>query len=292
MVRPTQQSSTKRKRKSNDLIWARDGDHKNAQEHPAYLLENCKADTSKNDNEVWVEWSSNGTVACVPKSRISTTVLSSRRRRHNNGRKQPGDNNDSEPISNDTFANDNLPSVSDSRAKKESIQVKREDVKVKEEAYGGETDNDEDDGKIAAVPTPVVSLDLKKEEYEEDTDDDIALDQVQSTHVNKVKEELEESTDEEGIAPDLVQSTHIKTEEAGEDTDDGGITSDVKEGEVTLSQIRLNQRRIKLKQKKPGRLQNSIIPKSVQSTQEKEEDEDDEEEEGGDVDADNTHGDY
>jgi len=142
------------------------------------------------------------------------------------------------------------------------------------------------------VPTPVVSLDLKKEEYEEDTDDDIALDQVQSTHVNKVKEELEESTDEEGIAPDLVQSTHIKTEEAGEDTDDGGITSDVKEGEVTLSQIRLNQRRIKLKQKKPGRLQNSIIPKSVQSTQEKEEDEDDEEEEGGDVDADNTHGDY
>jgi len=222
MVRPTQQTSTKRKRKSNDLIWARDGDHKNAQEHPAYILENCnEEDTSKNDNdEVWVEWSSNGTVACIPKSRISTAGLSSRRRRHNNnGRKQPGDNNDSEPISNDTFANDNLPSVSDSKAKKESIQVKREDVKVKEERYGGETDND-DNEEEDTVPTPVVSLYPKKEEYEEDTDDDIALDQVQSTHVNKVKEELEESTDDEGVvAPDLVLSNRVKVKtEDGEDT--------------------------------------------------------------------------
>ena len=93
MVRPTQQSNTKRKRKNNDLIWARDGDHKNAQEHPAYILENCNEeddnDTSTCD-KVWVEWSSNGTVACIPKSRISTTGLSSRRSRRttNNDTKQ------------------------------------------------------------------------------------------------------------------------------------------------------------------------------------------------------------
>jgi len=86
MVRPTQQTSTKRKRKSNDLIWARDGDHKNAQEHPCYLLENnCNEGApSNNSDKVWVEWSSNGTVACIPKSRISTKGLSSRRRRTNN----------------------------------------------------------------------------------------------------------------------------------------------------------------------------------------------------------------
>jgi len=92
MVRPTQQSSTKRKRKSNDLIWARDGDHKNAQEHPCYLLENnCnKGAPSDNNDKVWVEWSSNGTIACIPKSRISTTVLSSRRSRRNDT-KQTGD---------------------------------------------------------------------------------------------------------------------------------------------------------------------------------------------------------
>jgi len=296
MVRPTQQISTKRKRQSNDLIWARDGDGENAQEHPAYLLENCNEDdgvlTCNNNDKVWVEWSSNGTIACIPKSRLSTSGLSPRRSRHKSTvRKQP--EHDKEPMSNDTSDYDKLPSVRNSKATKEIHQVKREDLKVKEEGNGDETDNDGDEEEDT-VPTPVVSLHPKEEEYEEeDTDDDVALDQVQSTHVNnKVKEELEESTDEEGIAPDLVQSTHIKTEEAGEDTDDGGITSDVKEGEVTLSQIRLNQRRTKLKQKKPGRLQNGIIPKSVQSTREKEEDEDDyDDEEGGDADADNTDGD-
>jgi len=101
MVRPTQQSSTKRKRKSNDLIWARDGDHKNAQEHPCYLLENnCNEGAPSNDNDekVWVEWSSNGTVACIPKSRISTTGLSSRRKRTNT--KQPVVNNVQQTTSN------------------------------------------------------------------------------------------------------------------------------------------------------------------------------------------------
>ena len=56
MVRSSHQSNTKRKRKSNDLIWARDGDH--IQEHPAYILENCNEDDdTTNSDKVWVEWS-------------------------------------------------------------------------------------------------------------------------------------------------------------------------------------------------------------------------------------------
>jgi len=134
----------------------------------------------------------------------------------------------------------------------DSIKVQNEDsAKVKEEEYGRETDGEEDK-EIAAVPTPVVSSQLKKSVYDEDTDDDIspdpvkssqvkvkdeieedtdddtAPDQVQSTYVNKVKEELEESTDEEGIAPKKVKSSQIKvkTEQAEEDTDEEDIIPD------------------------------------------------------------------
>ena len=93
MVRPTQQTSTKRKRKSNVLIWARDGDHKNAQEHPCYLLENCNEEEGAPSNdEVWVEWVSNGTVACIPKSRISSGLSSRRRRVNNKDTKCPASN--------------------------------------------------------------------------------------------------------------------------------------------------------------------------------------------------------
>jgi len=86
-----------RKRKSNNLIWARDGDGKNAQEHPCYLLDKyCNEHGGwLSSDKVWVEWSSNGTIACIPESRISTTGLSSRRRRtNNNDTKQTGDNNE------------------------------------------------------------------------------------------------------------------------------------------------------------------------------------------------------
>ena len=398
MVRPTQQSSTKRKRKSNDLIWARDGDHKNAQEHPAYILENCNEEvTSKNDNdddEVWVEWSSNGTVACIPKSRISTAGLSSRRRRTtNNDTKQPAVNDVQQTISNEQKnapskkqSNDSqsksinnstaatLKKVEDSKlddkriphqilvegcgipemngtyhldcgvervyiksgewkgevedflvyrsldshdkhthwyigiyrggyipsarfykaannteqptvngwtkvdhgvdpaptlkyvykttdnniasSVSDSTKVKKEDsTKVKEEMYGGETDDE--DKKIAAVPTPVVSSQLKKKEYDEDTDEDTP-DTVQSTQV-KVKEEAgedtdedavpdsvhsaqvkqehdEESTDDEGIAPDPILSTRVKTEE--EETDDEGTPASAKEKPTRVLQKR------------------------------------------------------
>ena len=378
MVRPTQQSSTKRKRMSNDLIWARDGDQKNAQEHPCYLLENLHYCVSAiNIDKVWVEWSSNGTIACIPKSRISTTELSSRRRRttNNNDDTRKSSDNDEQPTTNNkqkkrappkkrsnyggqstqkkrtTFGISTSNINSDTIAIPEQIlvegcgitelngtynrgadegaapvfskkgtwkgkavefefyrranilgygywyigiregrispiiffkvsykmppppaavlipkvpsiegwekaeygayptptlaykyksnddniassvinntKVKKEDgTKVKEEMYGGETD-EERDKKIAAVPSLVLSSSqLTTSAYDEDTDEDIAPDPVQSTQL-KVKEE-EEDTDDEGISPDPVESAQIKvkTEEAGEDTDDGAPAPD------------------------------------------------------------------
>jgi len=333
MVRPTQQTSTKRKRQSNDLIWARDGDQKNAQEHPCYLLENCNEEGAPSDNDndkVWVEWSSNGTVACIPKSRISTTGLSSRRSRRNDTKRpvvpstKRSNNSQSKSKNNSTTAtlNEDEDSESDDERipdqilvegcgisevngtydriaykmygsnspvfnKKEiwkgevkefviyecstnthcgqwyigilerhtslspisfyfyevrhrndpqqisqcldgkiplinllippvngwtkiehgvdpaptlkyiydaidnsssiSDSIKKEDTtKVKEEMYGGETNNEEDK-KIAAVPSLVSSSQLTKSAYDEDTDEDIAPDKVQSSQV-KVKE--------------------------------------------------------------------------------------------------------
>jgi len=102
-----------------------------------------------------------------------------------------------------------------------SDSVKKEDTtKVKEELYGGETD-EEEDKKITAVPSLVSSSSqLTKSAYDEDTDEDIAPDTVHSSQL-KVKEE-EEDTDDEVISPDHVESAQVKEEEDlyGQDTDD------------------------------------------------------------------------
>lgn len=60
------------------LIWARDGDHETAVEHPAFLLEG--GDTTTRDHVV-VEWASTGAIAEIHGSWISTEGLGSRRRR-------------------------------------------------------------------------------------------------------------------------------------------------------------------------------------------------------------------
>ena len=64
--------SNRRHYKRGPLIWARDGDSETAAEHPAYLLLNNKEvdddsiicnNNNNNDNDVWIEWSTNGAVA-------------------------------------------------------------------------------------------------------------------------------------------------------------------------------------------------------------------------------------
>ena len=62
------------------LIWARDGDSDTAVCHPAYLLDNKKGDA----NLVWIEWASNGTVAQIPESCISSGLASRRSSRVDN----------------------------------------------------------------------------------------------------------------------------------------------------------------------------------------------------------------
>lgn len=340
MVRSSQQSITKRKRKSNDLIWARDGLY----EHPAYLLENCNEDddTTKSD-KVWVEWSSNGTIACIPKSRISSTDLSSRRRRSNND-----DNNDtssSDGIQQIIVEGCGMPEINGTYARNETSQRglvhsaddrgasvfskkgewKGEEVdfviyrtssdwwwqwcisigydillyktkdntyaphmpppplhgwevmgsgvdpaptikykrqiatdnitssvssKVKkEETYGGDTDNEDKKIAVAAVPTPVVSSQLKKGKYDEDTDEDIAPDPVESTRVS-VKAEAEEDTDkDEGPAPDSMESSQLKKEENDEES-----TDDEYEDTTALYQVQ-SCHFVKVKEKKKGRIQ-------------------------------------
>mmetsp|Transcript_22976 Transcript_22976/g.49716 ORF Transcript_22976/g.49716 Transcript_22976/m.49716 type:complete len:474 (-) Transcript_22976:1219-2640(-) len=57
----------KRKRPiTANLVWARDGWHEEAVEHPAYLL-----NIDEDENEALIEWASNGTVEKIPKSHIS-----------------------------------------------------------------------------------------------------------------------------------------------------------------------------------------------------------------------------
>jgi len=95
--------------------------------------------------------------------------------------------------------------------------------------YCGETVDDEEDNKKIAALLPSISsshITTSAYAYDEDTDDDIAPDPIQSTEL-KVKEE-EKDTDDE-VAHDPVRSAQVKEEEDlyGEDTDDedGKITA-------------------------------------------------------------------
>ena len=111
-------STPSRKRKSiippnAALVWARDGDHVGATEHPAYLLSstpdgeddappssdsssrnnNVNSNSDSNDDAedgnhvgdeeeyVWVQWASNGTTSHIPKSNLSSGLSSRRSRR-------------------------------------------------------------------------------------------------------------------------------------------------------------------------------------------------------------------
>ena len=83
-----------RKRKMTSIpsnatfVWAREGDHDGAKDHPAYLLSstpsppsNDKIDCNTKDNGegveyVWVQWASNGTISKIPKCNISSDLPS------------------------------------------------------------------------------------------------------------------------------------------------------------------------------------------------------------------------
>lgn len=229
MVRSGPLPSTKRKRKSDNLIWAQDGDNEKAQEHPAYLLEIDEdgAPSSNNDNDQ-AFYSSNGTTAQVPKSRISSTGLATRRQRNNNNnwKGSGGDN-----IETST-------SVSN-----KSIKVANESAKSKDEMYEGKTgvkltqSNDDDtDADIAltklkeqstAVPSPVASSQLKQEGlYDDDTDEDIAPDTVKSAQVKTEEDVYGEETDEEDGKAAAVLSTAISSNNTNVETDDDDSDSD------------------------------------------------------------------
>ncbi|KAL7541259.1 hypothetical protein ACHAXR_010769 [Thalassiosira sp. AJA248-18] len=111
--------SPSRKRKQTippnaTLIWARDGDHDGAKEHPAYILssppqqslelssvggDGCRENNDSkhvdgNDEGeecVWVQWASNGTVSRIPKSNLSSG-LPSRRSRRSSASASPNEN--------------------------------------------------------------------------------------------------------------------------------------------------------------------------------------------------------
>ena len=221
--------STKRKRQSDILIWARDGDNEKAQEHPAYILEiedvgdedGAPSSNNNNNDQVWIEWASNGTTAQITKSRISSTGLTTRRRRNNDNSKGSGGD-----------TNETSTSVSN-----KSIKVANESVKSKDEMYEKETgdnrkqSNDDDtDADIAltklkeqstAVPSPVASSQLKQEGlYDDDTDEDIAPDFIKSAQVKTEEDVYGEETDEEDGKEAAVLSTAISNSITNETDDD------------------------------------------------------------------------
>ena len=149
--------SNRRHYKRGPLIWARDGDSETAAEHPAYLLLNnkevdddsiiCNNTNDNNNDTVLIEWSTNGAVAQIPRSRIREGLVT----RRNKG---PQD--------------------------KPTQEVK---IKIEEDSvYNYDTDEDghkhtQSDQKV--TPSPVLSSSaagVKMEDvYNHDTDDDSEL---------------------------------------------------------------------------------------------------------------------
>jgi len=77
------------KRVNNEVIWVLVG----KSEHPAYLLEECGANSSSgsvNDDMVWVEWLSNGRKESIAKHQIVIGGLQSRKRSRSNNSSQDG----------------------------------------------------------------------------------------------------------------------------------------------------------------------------------------------------------
>ena len=224
--------STKRKRKSNDLIWARDADHEKAKEHPAYILESESDEDGapNNNNKVWVEWVSNGTISHIPKSRISKTGLLSRSRNRNvTVTKKLQKKKSNVAYRSDIASNGSAMEIPNSRISSRrrrdntyGTYAKKESVKITNGMYNEDTDNRKQSSTKDTVPSPVISSKLKHEGlYDDDTDEDVAPDKVKSAHVKTEGGVYDDDTDDD-IAPDTIKSAHVKTEDNvyGEETDE------------------------------------------------------------------------